>query len=196
MHASLVFNFSRMPETISSGPVEKTRCEKYLDKLLKTSPMVKFLLDALTRSNCSHPKIQCIPCPPSTQATGTFDPEIGVTLCENWINDGITAEDTLAHELIHAFDYCRVKFDKDSCRHNACSEIRAANLSGDCKFSRELFRGNFSKIVGQHQRCVKRRAILSLKSNPACKDCKDVDKLVDEVFAVCFSDTAPFLDIP
>ena len=176
--------------------IEITRCEKYLQKLLKSSPMVKFLLEALTKSNCPHPKIRCIPCPASTQATGTFDPEIGVTLCDNWINDGITAEDTLAHELIHSYDHCRVKFDKDNCRHNACSEIRAANLSGDCKWSREMFRGNFGKIVGQHQRCVKRRAILSLKSNPACKDCKEVDKLVEEVFAVCFSDTAPFLDIP
>jgi mitochondrial inner membrane protease ATP23 len=176
--------------------LETSRCQKYLNKLLKSSPMVKFLLDALTKSSCPHPKIQCVPCPPSTQATGIYDPEIGVALCDNWINDGITAEDTLAHELIHAYDYCRVKFDRDNCRHNACSEIRAANLSGDCKWSRELFRGNFGKIVGQHQRCVKRRAVLSLKSNPACKDCKDVDKLVDEVFSVCFSDTAPFLDIP
>lgn len=189
-HASISVNQGE------SGEKSSSLCQKYLDKLLKTSPMVKFLLDAIAKSSCPHPKIRCIPCPPSTEANGMYDPEIGVTLCENWIKDGITAEDTLAHELIHAYDYCRVKFDKDSCRHNACSEIRAANLSGDCKWSREIFRGNFEKVVGQHQRCVKRRAILSLKSNPACKDCKDVDKLVEEVFSVCFADTAPFLDIP
>lgn len=175
---------------------ERTRCEKYLQRLLRGSPMVKFLLDALTKSNCKHPQIRCVPCPPETQATGTYDPKTGVTLCQNWIDNGLQAEDTIAHELIHAYDHCRVKFDQDSCLHNACSEIRAANLSGDCKWSREVFRGNFGKILGQHQRCIKRRAALSLKSNPACKDCKDVDKLIEQIFPVCFSDTAPFLDIP
>ena len=175
---------------------EQSRCEKYLKRLLQTSPMVKFLLDALTKSNCKQPQIRCVPCGPEVQATGTFDPEIGVTLCQNWLDNGLQAEDTISHELIHAYDHCRVKFDRLNCKHQACSEIRAANLSGDCKWSREVFRGNYGKVLGQHQNCVKRRAALSLKSNPACKDCKEIDKLIEEVFPVCFSDTAPFLDIP
>lgn len=183
-------------EKITDSSAEKIRCENYLQRHLKSSPIVKFLVDAMTRSNCGKTKIRCIPCPEETKATGTFDPELGITLCQNWIDNALQAEDTIAHELIHAYDNCRVRFDKDNCRHNACSEIRAANLSGDCKWSREVFRGNFGKIIGQHKKCVKRRAILSLRSNPACKDCEDVDKLVDEVFDICFSDTAPFLDIP
>lgn len=183
-------------QVLADDTFERTRCEKYLQRLLRGNPMVKFLLDALTKSNCKHPQIRCVPCPPETQATGTYDPKTGITLCQNWIDNGLQAEDTIAHELIHAYDHCRVKFDQDSCLHNACSEIRAANLSGDCKWSREVFRGNFGKILGQHKRCIKRRAALSLKSNPACKDCKDVDKLIEQVFPVCFSDTAPFLDIP
>lgn len=178
--------------------LEKTRCEKYLNRYLKGSPLVQFLLQAITKSNCKVPEIKCVPCEPETQATGIFDPKTGkITLCQNWLDNGLQAEDTIAHELIHAYDQCRVQFEADNCRHHACSEIRAANLSGDCKWSRELFRGNgFEKMAAQHQRCVRRRAILSLKSNHACKDCKDVDKLVDEVFDVCFADTAPFLDIP
>ena len=180
----------------SKEAFEKNRCEKYLQRLLQTSPMVKFLLDALTKSNCKQPQIRCVPCAPEVQATGIFDPEIGVTLCQNWLDNGLQTEDTMSHELLHAYDHCRVKFDQLNCRHHACSEIRAANLSGDCKWSREVFRGNVGKLLGQHQKCVKRRAALSLKSNPACGDCKDVDKLIEEIFPVCFSDTAPFLDIP
>ena len=190
-------NVTTSNEKENDSMLEKLRCEKYLAKHLKSSPMVKFLLEAMTRSNCKSPvQIRCIPCPPETKATGTYDPNQGITLCQNWMDSSLQAEDTISHELIHAYDYCRVKFDKDNCRHNACSEIRAANLSGDCKWSREIFRGNFDKLMGQHQRCVKRRAILSLQSNLACRDCKDLGKLVDEIFSVCFSDTAPFLDIP
>lgn len=182
--------------TQASDTAEQDRCQGYIDRYMKQSPMVKFLLAAMTKTGCPTPAIRCAPCPEAVQATGTFDPKTGIVLCQNWLDNGLQAEDTLSHELIHAYDYCRVKFDFANCRHHACSEIRAANLSGDCKWSRELFRGNATKLAAQHQACVQRRAILSLKSNPACADCKDIDKLVKDVFPHCFSDTAPFLDIP
>ena len=34
----------------------------------------------------------------------------------------------LAHEFVHAFDYCRAKVDFENLEHLACTEIRAANL--------------------------------------------------------------------
>ena len=35
-------------------------------------------------------------------------------------------ENTLIHELIHAYDVCRVKkFDWKNCLHHACTEVRA-----------------------------------------------------------------------
>jgi inner membrane protease ATP23 len=40
---------------------------------------------------------------------------------------------TLTHELVHAYDHCRAYVDWTNCVHHACSEVRAANLSGDCK---------------------------------------------------------------
>jgi len=43
------------------------------------------------------------------------------------------AEMTLTHELVHAYDHCRAYVDWSNCVHHACSEVRAANLSGDCK---------------------------------------------------------------
>lgn len=37
----------------------------------------------------------------------------------------------LTHELVHAYDHCRAaSLDWSDCRHHACSEIRAAMLSG------------------------------------------------------------------
>jgi len=44
----------------------------------------------------------------------------------------------VAHELVHAFDSCRAALDARDCAHVACTEVRAANLSGDCDFSVEV----------------------------------------------------------
>jgi len=49
-------------------------------------------------------------------------------------------------------------------------QIRAANLSGDCSLGQEFVRGNLSEaLVGQHKRCVRRRALLSVSLNPYCQ---------------------------
>lgn len=47
--------------------------------------------------------------------------------------------DTLTHELIHSYDYCRAHVDWSDDKHLACSEIRAASLSGECFFWKENF---------------------------------------------------------
>lgn len=47
--------------------------------------------------------------------------------------------DTLTHELIHTLDYCRAELDWTNIHHLACTEIRAANLSGECFFWKETF---------------------------------------------------------
>lgn len=47
--------------------------------------------------------------------------------------------DTLTHELVHTLDYCRAEIDWTNLLHLACTEIRAANLSGECFFWKENF---------------------------------------------------------
>lgn len=60
--------------------------------------------------------------------------------------------DALNHELIHHFDFCRGKLEGpdaegiEDCSHLVRSELRAALLSGECKFSREFLRGNIMPI--------------------------------------------------
>lgn len=174
--------------------------------------MVTFLIDAMQRSSaklpnnpaCKVPELRCVPCPEDAAATGIYEASThSILLCENFIENGLQAEDTMSHELLHAYDHCRVYFDDANCQHVACSEIRAANLSGDCKWSRELLRGKLFEggslhMAGKHKECVRRRALISMQSHPACRDCPShqLVQLVDKVFDVCFADTAPFLDIP
>jgi inner membrane protease ATP23 len=117
----------------------------------------------------------------------------------------------VAHELVHAFDACRAKFDPDDCSHIACTEIRAANLSGDCDFGVELSRAPSKMLLGglggHQQACVKRRAELSLSMHEPCAakkgeqagmgpDGKPVltapQRTVAAVWDRCYKDNAPF----
>lgn len=116
-----------------------------------------------------------------------------MVLCQNNVQTQTQVHDTLTHELIHAFDFCRAKVSWDNCEHHACTEIRAANLSGDCMFTKEFDRGRFG-VAAHQQECVKRRAILSVQGNPKCAD--RAAEVVEKVFETCFNDTAPFERIP
>ncbi|KAK9915854.1 hypothetical protein WJX75_005171 [Coccomyxa subellipsoidea] len=59
----------------------------------------------------------------------------------------------------------------------------------------ELMRGN-TGFRGQHQRCVRRRAELSVAMNPHCRGPGRAKQAVDNAFEQCFADTAPFDRIP
>lgn len=80
-------------------------------------------------------------------------------------------------------------------KQHACSEVRASNLSGDCHWVNEFFRGTLSFSNG-HQKCVRRRAELSTAMNPMCRDKQHAKEVVDAVFEQCFRDTRPYDDIP
>ncbi|WRT68406.1 mitochondrial inner membrane protease ATP23 [Kwoniella shivajii] len=178
------------------GKLEKDwdKCEGFKTDLMTNSPIITFLLQHLKSAGCEFPSssIQCHPCPESR--SGGFSPDHGILLCQNRFFSKKHMEDTLAHELLHAYDHCRFKVDWMNLRHHACSEIRAANLSGDCRFTREFKRGFYS-FNKQHQACVKRRAILSVLANPSCTSPDMAEKAVNEVWESCFKDTRPFDEI-
>ncbi|PRP86423.1 mitochondrial inner membrane protease [Planoprotostelium fungivorum] len=173
------------------------KCETSL-KTSITDQRVHTILDAISRSGCYIPPdfVKCAPC--NTNATAAvFSNQKGVTICENNIFGRRDLVDrAVAHELIHAFDYCRANMQMSNCAHLACSEIRAANLSGDCHYSVEIQRHplNIFKLKNQHNECVRRRAILSLKSNPLCGE--DAEQAVDSVWRSCVNDYSPFGYIP
>lgn len=68
-------------------------------------------------------------------------------------------------------------------------------LAGDCHFKMEAMRGNFA-VRAQHQKCVRRRAELSVSMNPYCGGAAGAKRAVDAAFESCFADTAPFDRIP
>ncbi|RNF10194.1 mitochondrial inner membrane protease ATP23 [Trypanosoma conorhini] len=100
-----------------------------------------------------------------------------------------TVERSLRHELIHAFDDARGVIDSSDCMHQACSEIRAARLSGDCFVGEELKRGRLDPLRSG-MLCVKRRATLAVERNPICRGFSE--RAVERVFQRCYSDYEPF----
>ncbi|KAG9006457.1 Mitochondrial inner membrane protease atp23 [Tulasnella sp. 427] len=171
------------------------RCEKWKSDLMKNSPAVTFMLKHLSAAGCNLTTsyIHCQPC--NLTRAGGFSPDKGILLCQDGFWSKSHMEDTLVHEMVHMYDHVKFKVDWKDLRHHACSEIRAANLSGDCKWSREIKRG-FYTFSKQHQDCVRRRAILSVQQHPDCAgDQARAEKAVNEVWESCKADTRPFDEI-
>lgn len=142
-----------------------------------------------------HGVLCLVPCVDLVMLCKHVYPFLQVILCHNHLIGQQEVNHALTHELLHAYDHCRgANIDWHNCNHHACSEIRAASLSGDCNWKQELLRGNYG-IRKQHQVCVKRRAELSLSMNPSCQGLRG-KMAVDAVFDSCYQDTAPFDRIP
>lgn len=91
-----------------------------------------------TKANCSD--IMCpLPNPHPQCLCGPVVCVMQIVLCENNIYSQGHMNDTLTHELVHIYDHCRAEVDWNNIHHLACSEIRAANLSGECFFWKETF---------------------------------------------------------
>ncbi|KAF6000466.1 Has a dual role in the assembly of mitochondrial ATPase [Cyanidiococcus yangmingshanensis] len=185
------------------------RCENFLQRAVRTNPTVQFMLRALREAGCPEAKqdtatvlaapkqrlnsrIYCRHC--EAAVGGGFQDDGTVILCANHIRSQAMASTTLVHELIHAFDQCRAYVDWSNCVHHACSEIRAAALSGDCDWIREVARSHF-RIGGQFRRCIKRRAEMSVRMNRNCSEL-EAREAVERAFETCYRDTAPFDTIP
>ncbi|XP_078676477.1 mitochondrial inner membrane protease ATP23 homolog [Branchiostoma floridae x Branchiostoma belcheri] len=174
------------------------RCKTKLMVAMKSNPFVKLLLKAMEESGCTVYKdrhFSCEPC--GYKVAGGFDPQANqVVLCQNIISSQGMMNRVLTHELIHAFDHCRGKVDwYNNLQHVACSEIRAANLSGDCHFSGELRRFQLKGVKKHHQTCVWQRAKESVKVVRNCTD-EEASRAVDSVWDSCFNDLAPFHKVP
>ncbi|KAF3938259.1 hypothetical protein ABW19_dt0205780 [Dactylella cylindrospora] len=172
------------------------RCEDNRDWLLKYSPIVRFMMEQVREVNghLSHESIRCMQC--SRNQAGGFHPKYGILLCQNKLRDRNHTEDTMAHEMIHAYDHLRFKVDWDNLKHLACSEIRASTLSGECRPWQEwTVRGQW-KFLRQMEECVRRRATLSVSGHPKCNgDLEMAGEIVDQVFDSCYKDTRPFREV-
>ena len=186
---------------ITFEQVRKTmsRCETLRDKALQSNIYIRFMRDKMAELGCGTDAPQfhfaCEPCD-NAGVVGRFD-SAGrrLQLCSDNIEkfklSSAHVERTIMHELVHAYDWCRVELDPGDCDHVACTEVRAAHLSGDCDFSTELERRNVG-FKAQGAACARRRALLSVQAHPHCQGAKAEDA-VDRVFEACYKDTAPFV---
>ncbi|KAG6302152.1 Mitochondrial inner membrane protease atp23 [Claviceps aff. purpurea] len=183
------------------------RCEKHLKWLFNYSPVIRFLSDRIKDLNgkLDESNIFCRRCPSRLHENGSvsrqaggFDPNYGILICANEMRNRGHLEDTVAHEMMHAWDHLRWKVDwtgdKDL-KHAACTEIRASMLSGECRWRREAFTRGQWTVTQQFQNCVRRRAVQSVMGRPWCKDRDHATKAVDGVWDSCFADTRPFDEI-
>ncbi|KAG0357833.1 metalloprotease ATP23 [Gamsiella multidivaricata] len=170
---------------------DRKQCELRKEKLIKNSPGVRFMMNNLVKAGCplTEKMVECAPC--DKTKSGGFSKDYGILLCQNGFFSKTHQEHTMIHEMIHMYDHCAFNVDWDNIRHHACSEVRAAALSGDCNWSREVRRG-FYTFTKQHQECVKRRAIISVVANPKCPSHAAAERAVNAVFESCYNDTRPF----
>ncbi|KAK6219001.1 hypothetical protein LQW54_002501 [Pestalotiopsis sp. IQ-011] len=181
------------------------RCEQFRDWAFAHSPTVRFLREQVGNLNgrLDASNVVCRRCPARLTEDGQvhrqgggFNPGRGILLCANEVRDRKHLEDTLSHEMVHAWDHLRWKVDwQGDLKHAACSEIRASMLSGECRWTREtMINGNWN-LTQQFQNCVRRRAVKSLMARPNVKDDVQAVKVVNQVWDSCFSDHRPFDEI-
>ena len=91
----------------------------------KKGPTITFLRQNISQlgGDISSHNIHCRRC--TSRQAGGFDPDYGIQICANEMRDQGHLEDTMAHEMVHAFDHMRFKLDwRDNLRHAACAEVR------------------------------------------------------------------------
>ena len=105
--------------------VDCKRCESQRDWLLQYSPIIRFMSDNIKQlgGDLGKHNIRCRRC--ETGMQGGFDPTYGIKICANYTEGKSKMEDTMAHEMVHAYDHLRFKVNWDSkdLRHVACTEV-------------------------------------------------------------------------
>lgn len=115
---------------------DRAQCEAWRDWCFAHSPTVVFLRNKIRDlgAELDASNVACRRCPARLtedgevhRQSGGFSPDHGILICANEIQDRKHLEDTLAHEMVHAWDTLRWKVDwlgdKDL-KHAACTEVR------------------------------------------------------------------------
>jgi mitochondrial inner membrane protease ATP23 len=93
--------------------------------IISAGPVVRFLREQCAElgGDINSSNVRCRPCR-SNQFAG-FDPDYGIVLCSDQLasRSRKDLEDSLAHEMVHAYDYLRFKFDRTNMKHAACTEV-------------------------------------------------------------------------
>jgi mitochondrial inner membrane protease ATP23 len=189
------------------------RCENYRDYLMNYSPIIRYMTENIQRlgGDVNSTNVRCRTC--KTGMLGGFDHRYGIMICANWMDSRKMQEDVMAHEMVHAYDQSGSSdgfeagglFGSEFCSYGSRSgrgktdemrqQIRASNLSGECRWANEFFKNKIMAFTNHQQDCVRRRAVHSVKNRPNCPDEATATRVVDQVWHSCFRDTRPFDEI-
>ena len=99
------------------------RCESNKDYLLQYSPIIRFLSDEVYKlgGDLNKENILCRMC--TSEQSGGFSVDYGILLCANKFRNRGHQEDTMAHEMVHAWDHLKWKVEANNMRHQACLEV-------------------------------------------------------------------------
>ena len=165
------------PKDVPKSQNKEQKCRQQLEYSVVNDTRVHKLVDAIEALGCPIPKnfFSCRSCDEAVsggfcvpQGNPKIPYEPKILMCDTEM-DAVTFQNTVVHELVHAYDNCKMKIKHENCLQHACTEIRAASLSGECNYWQEFQRGNRNIAAGGKE-CVQRRARMSLESNPHCKD--------------------------
>jgi inner membrane protease ATP23 len=100
------------------------RCESDRDYLLQYSPVVSFLKNEVGKlgGDLNSKNIYCRMC--TAEQSGGFHVDHGIMLCANKFRNRGHQEDTMAHEMVHAWDHLKWKVEDGNLKHQACLEVR------------------------------------------------------------------------
>jgi len=99
-------------------------CTDLLTMRFFLGPVIRYLSDNIKQlgGDLHSHNIYCRRC--TDRKGGGFDPEYGILICANEMKDQGHLEDTMAHEMVHAYDHLRFKVDwTNNLRHAACTEV-------------------------------------------------------------------------
>lgn len=104
------------------------RCEERREWLFQYSPVVRFLRENVEKlgGELNKDNVICRRCDTLAAAgptAGAFSSEWGILLCANHLKNKGHQEDVMAHEMVHAYDHMRFKYDKLNLKHMACTEV-------------------------------------------------------------------------
>lgn len=114
------------------------RCDEWRDWCFKYSPIVIFLQKNIRELNgdLNPSNVLCKRCPARRDEDGVlhrqgggFSPDHGILICANEMRSKKHLEDTLAHEMVHAWDHLRWKVDWADLRHAACTEVSGVGVN-------------------------------------------------------------------
>ncbi|KAL4235926.1 Mitochondrial inner membrane protease ATP23 [Mactra antiquata] len=177
-----------------SAESDNRNCKINVMECVNRDPKVQIMLRALRAHGCPvdiSRHISCEPC--RMKISGGYDfYNSQVVVCENVVKRVPPTCNVLSHELLHAWDHCRAKYDPKNVEHLACTEIRAANIF-HCHLGPSIMSGaaSFTNLRDRHQDCVRNKATFTVQmARNVTED--EAAAIVEKVFARCYTDLEPF----